>query len=98
MGSDQVSDILSLSQQLAGEDTVRITRQPVQVTWSYQEFPQHNTFWFGSQVQDITGEVGTGETPYGGICGRRHAGVRGGGVTGRVKNTGTLGGDTQFGE
>ena len=41
--------------------------------------------------------MGAGETPYGGICGRRHEGVRGGGVTGRVKNTGTLGGDTQFG-
>ena len=41
--------------------------------------------------------MGAGETPYGGICGRRHEGVRGGGVIGRVKNTGTLGGDTQFG-
>ena len=36
---------------------------------------------------------GADDTPYGGICGRRHAGV-----TGRVKNTGQLGGDTQFGE
>ena len=36
---------------------------------------------------------GADDTPYGGICGRRHAEV-----TGRVKNTGLLGGDTQFGE
>ena len=77
MGSDQVSDILSLSQQLAGEDTVRITRQPVQVTWSYQDFPQHNTFWFRcrisqekkGQVRHLTEESAAGGMPGSGAVG-----------------------------
>ena len=34
IGENQVTDIVELSHQLAGEDTVRITRQPVQVTHS----------------------------------------------------------------
>ena len=42
ISSDQVTDILELSQQLAGEDTVRNTRQPVQVTSGRSE-PGHNS-------------------------------------------------------
>ena len=95
ISSDQVTNILDLSYQLAGEDTVRITRQPVQVT-SRRSEPGHNNLYV--QVQDVIGgqsQTGPEVTPFGGICGRRHAGA---GVTGRVKNTGNTGGDTEFGE
>lgn len=88
-----MTDILELSQQLAGEDTVRITRQPVQVTLGRPE-RGHNTTH--GQVEDVIGgQAGPEVTAYGGICGRRHAGA---GTRGRVKNSGNTEGDTEFGE
>ena len=79
LGSDQVSDLLSLSQQLAGGDTVRLTRQPVQVTPSDQDYPQHlipvircrisqeARVW--GQVRHLTEESAAGDTRESGAAG-----------------------------